>query len=200
MAFAGWAGLFVTMINLLPLGQLDGGHVAYSLFGPRQNRIARWVHKSLLVFALVSLVSFVARDVRAGVGLWHLGHHVTCVIFWLVWFEVLAALGSVAAPHGDDASSATPLDLRTRLFATVSLAVLAMVLEDRTSPVLWLAWFAGLGLLLAMEAKWGALRPDSHLVDHPSTGDDRLSLGRAVLAVVTLALFVLLFMPTPFVP
>ncbi|MFO0659586.1 MAG: site-2 protease family protein [Polyangiaceae bacterium] len=54
-AFAGWAGLFITMINLLPFGQLDGGHVAFALLGPRQNRIARWVRLGLLPLFLYNL-------------------------------------------------------------------------------------------------------------------------------------------------
>jgi hypothetical protein len=48
-----------------------------------------------------------------------------------------------------------------------------------------------------MEARWGALRSSSTLLDHPATGAEPLRPGRAVVAAATLALFVLLFMPTP---
>jgi membrane-associated protease RseP (regulator of RpoE activity) len=193
VAYAAWAGMFVTMINVLPAGQLDGGHVAYSLFGPRQNAIAQWVHRSMLAFFFVSLASFVMRDVRGGMGLHHLGRHVHNSLFWLVWFEVLTVIGALSAREGQDR-----IGVRTRAFATLGLALLAGVLHDRSSVFAWGAWFVGLGVLLTMEVRWGALRKDSLLLDHPPTGPERLGFGRVAIAVVTLALFVLLFMPTPF--
>jgi membrane-associated protease RseP (regulator of RpoE activity) len=199
IAFGAWAGMFVTMINLLPVGQLDGGHVAYALFGPKQDGYTLLVHRSMLAFFFVSLASYVLRDVRAGLGLHHLGDAVNNSMFWLVWFEVLAVLGTLSSrgqgPAGEKAADAQ-IPIRTRGLATLSLALLAFVGHERSSPFLWIAWFVGLGLLVAMEAQRGVLRKHT-VLDHPPTGSVKLDPVRTVIAIVTLAFFALLFMPTP---
>src|SRR6185369_17137234 len=51
-AFAGWVGLLITMINLLPIGQLDGGHVAVAFFGNRYNAFSRRLHQALPLAAM----------------------------------------------------------------------------------------------------------------------------------------------------
>lgn len=130
-AFAGWAGLLVTMMNLLPVGQLDGGHVGYALLGERHHRFARAVHYALPVVALIT-------------GLYYVG---------------LARLAGY------------PWDV---------------ALEEIGAGVYWLVWF---GVLHVIARFSGGPK-------HPPTDDATLSPGRRVAAWATLALFVLLFMPS----
>lgn len=52
VADAAWFGMFVTFLNLLPIGQLDGGHVAYALFGKRQTALVIAVIPILIVLGL----------------------------------------------------------------------------------------------------------------------------------------------------
>jgi membrane-associated protease RseP (regulator of RpoE activity) len=196
IAFAAWAGLFVTMINLIPVGQLDGGHVAYALLGKRQDKAAIIAHRSMLAFFFVSLASYVVRDVRGGLGLHRLGEHVNNSLFWFVWFEVLAIIGAVSTRGRDSTEAPETLSISTRIMALVPLVFLAAWGRDHPSPTLWAAWFVGLGILLAMEVKGGTLRKHA-LFDHPATGTEPLRLGRVIVALVTLLFFALLFMPTP---
>ena len=97
VAMAAWLGLLVTALNLVPVGQLDGGHVLYALFGRRG---------ALLVARLVSAGLFLA-----GVFLsWN----------WLVWWFLSRFVVGLGHPP---ALAEEPLDGGRRAVAWVSLAL-----------------------------------------------------------------------------
>lgn len=91
VAFAGWVGLLITMLNLIPVGQLDGGHIAYALFGKRQDVYARWVHRLLLVACAYNVARFVGPVLlhRAGSDI---SQALSNSSFWLVWFALLLGM------------------------------------------------------------------------------------------------------------
>jgi membrane-associated protease RseP (regulator of RpoE activity) len=126
IAFAGWAGLFVTMLNLIPVSQLDGGHVAIAFFGNSYGRASQFLHRMLLPLAVVVTVAvyFTTAHELARAGLegrlspWTIA--IPAGMQWLVWYVMLGLLrrlsGGIDHPPVDD----RPLPpSRTVLFGTV---------------------------------------------------------------------------------
>lgn len=59
VGFAGWIGLLVTMLNLLPLAQLDGGHIAYALLGERQEWLGKAIFVALIPMGLLLSLNWI---------------------------------------------------------------------------------------------------------------------------------------------
>jgi len=88
-AFAGWAGLLVTMINLIPAVQLDGGHVAYALFGERQQVYSRRVRAALLPIAAAVSLAYGLPALAAGARGDALMLGFAPGFNWLLWWILL---------------------------------------------------------------------------------------------------------------
>jgi membrane-associated protease RseP (regulator of RpoE activity) len=101
VAWAGWVGLLVTGLNLIPVGQLDGGHIAYALFGKRA-RLFFWP-------VIVTMIALVV---------------ITQTFMWGFWALLLFILGRYYAEPLDDI---TPLDGRRRVLAITSLVLFLLV-------------------------------------------------------------------------
>jgi membrane-associated protease RseP (regulator of RpoE activity) len=72
IGFAAWLGIFVTSLNLIPIGQLDGGHVAYALWGERQRTVALAMLPILLVLGFVGWPGWFLWAGMAGI--WGFAH------------------------------------------------------------------------------------------------------------------------------
>jgi len=120
-AEAAWGGLLLTMINLLPFGQLDGGHIAYALFGPKQNRFAIWIRRALIPLFLYTLATSLYPMLTGDAPRDYL-LALTNSMFWLVWYGVL---GLLARFSGRDHPPCEPGELTParRVVAWFSLAL-----------------------------------------------------------------------------
>jgi membrane-associated protease RseP (regulator of RpoE activity) len=96
IGYAGWVGLFITALNLLPIGQLDGGHIIYGVLGAKSRAVSRALIPILLLMSIF----------------YNLG--------WLVLAGLLLFFG-IGHPHPLDEE--TPLNPGRRVLAVVMLAI-----------------------------------------------------------------------------
>lgn len=97
VAFAGWIGLFITFLNLMPIGQLDGGHIAYAVFGNRHKQIS---------MALVLILMLLGLFYWEG---------------WAVWSILMLILG---IKHPPVIYWEIPLDTRRKFISILCLIIL----------------------------------------------------------------------------
>lgn len=95
IAWAGWGGLLVTALNLIPAGQLDGGHLSYVLFGQRARQFLPYVLVGLLILGF----------------------------FWQGWWLWLFLISILGRTYAEPLDQITPLDPRRRVVALLGLIV-----------------------------------------------------------------------------
>lgn len=100
VAWAGWAGILITSLNLIPAGQLDGGHILYTLLGPRNAKRAL----PIILAALVILGFFWSG--------------------WWFWAFLIFLLGRA---HAEPLDQITRLDSRRKILGILALIVFILV-------------------------------------------------------------------------
>jgi membrane-associated protease RseP (regulator of RpoE activity) len=107
VAFAAWAGLLVTMFNLLPVGQLDGGHIAYALLGRRAWRLAY-----VMIGLIGALVIFL------------LVNDSPAAFTWLLWVVLMLV---VQPRHPPPLNDVTPLDWRRKWLGVLMGVIFVLI-------------------------------------------------------------------------
>jgi membrane-associated protease RseP (regulator of RpoE activity) len=112
VGFAGWVGLLVTSFNLIPFGQLDGGHIAYAILGPKARLVSKGV---VVIFVLMGVFFWVGWFLWAAV---------------ILFFEFKSKLRLRHPPVLDEDS---PLDPKRRFLSV--LVVVIFILSFIPDPV-----------------------------------------------------------------
>jgi membrane-associated protease RseP (regulator of RpoE activity) len=127
MGFAGWVGLLITMINLIPIGQLDGGHVARAAIGAAHERWSARLHIALPVIGAVVGLIMLAVALDAGRSLYGaLGYALYGVTPWLVWAVLLGVMRRQAGEYHPPVGGG-PLDPARRRRAIGMLVVFVLI-------------------------------------------------------------------------
>ncbi len=103
-ALAAWVGMLATALNLLPLAQLDGGHLLYAVLGERHRRIA------MPLWAALALLSLVWPG-------------------WAIWAAITLAIGLRHPPVSEDEGA--PLDAKRLVLAGLALLILVLTFVPR---------------------------------------------------------------------
>ncbi|HEY72525.1 MAG: site-2 protease family protein [Chloroflexi bacterium] len=118
VAFAGWVGLLVTMINLIPVGQLDGGHVAYALLGRRA-----WTLGYAVIGAMVAWGGWLLMNGNQAGG------------FWLTWSFLNMMMNRQHPPPLDDA---TRVGWRRVAWGLLSLVIFVLLFMPEPMKTVYL--------------------------------------------------------------
>ena len=121
VVIGGWVGMFFTLLNLLPVGQLDGGHMVRAMLGPRQETIAAFVPGAL--FSLAAYLYFWrGLGLSESVGLW---------AFWGV-FAVVIPFNGPANPTDEERLGWPRIAVGIGTFALGALCFLLVPIEVTT--------------------------------------------------------------------
>lgn len=124
VAFAGWVGLFVTALNLIPSGQLDGGHIVYALFSKRYHKYTSITMISLLFLFGVGTEPLLALAAKTAGG--NLPEFLSTVPViegwpgWVLWAALLTVMGTKHPPTVYEESE---LDGRRKILGALSLII-----------------------------------------------------------------------------